>query len=288
LTAGDIKIRTGNTCCRRSGYVFNGVDDYLQLNALGAYEGGANNVSGTMSAWVNIPDIAGTYYVIGVGLSSAVSHIGLQIKAGKLNAVATGGGTAKFDVIATTASLVPHKWHHVVLVHTGGATVGRPYLYLDGQPVAMTDTVNTDLTYWMNDLATWDRGAIGILSMNATTTLDFLGCISYVKWATGTTDAAAWTDAQVKQEYDWKGGLGSGSGVTAGVLCTWTLDNNLLDSTTGGGTYTATVASDVQADTEYSEMTSKLRLLAPVVADDFCMMPNGQNGSFTFVCVKAA
>ena len=167
MTAGDIRIRTGNTGDRRSGYVFNGVDDYLQINALGAYEAGASNICGTISAWINIPDITGTYYVMGIGLSSAVSHLGLQVKAGKLNAVATGGGTAKFDVIATSAMLTPHKWHHVCMTHTGGKTVGRSYLYLDGEPIAMTDTVSTDLTFWTDDLATWDRGAIGILSMIA-------------------------------------------------------------------------------------------------------------------------
>lgn len=288
MTAGDIKIRSGTTGDRMSGVVINGVDDYVQINAVGAYEGGANNVSGTVSAWVNIPDITGTYCIFSIGLSSAVSHINLAVKAGKLNAVATGGGTAKFDVIATSATLKPHKWHHVCLVHTGGATVGRPYLYLDGQPIAMTDTVSTDLTYWMNDLATWDRGAIGILAMNATTTNDFLGAIAYVKYATGTTEAGAWTQDLVLQEYCYRAGLGSGSGVTTGVLCLWTLDGNVTETVTGGGTYDGSIVSDVQYDSEYSQMTSKLRLLAPVVADDFNILPNGLNGSFTFVVVKAA
>jgi hypothetical protein len=288
MTAGDIKIRTGDCKDRMSGVVINGVDDYIQLNALGAYEGGANNVTGTVSAWINVPDITGTYCVFSIGLSSAVSHIELNVKAGKLNAIAVSGGVTKFDVVATSASLVPHKWHHVCLVHTGGATVGRPFLYLDGQPIAMTDTTSTDLTFWMNDLATWDRGAIGILAMNATTTLDFLGGISYVKYATGTSEAGAWTQDLVKQEYDYRGGLGSGSGVTTGVLCLWDLNGRMTETVTGGGTYDGTIVSDVQYDSEYSQMTSKLRLLAPVVADDFNIISNGQNGSFTFVVVKAA
>jgi hypothetical protein len=287
MTAGDIKIRSGTTSDRMSGIVCNGADDYMACNALATYEAGANNTTGTICGWINVPNITATFALFSIGVNAAISYIQLSVKAGKLNAVAYSGGVAQFDVISTNTVIQAHKWHHIAVVHSGGATVGRPFLYVDGQPVAMTDTVSTDLTFWMNDLATWDRAAIGILVMNATLTLDFLGGISYVKYATGTTSTASWTDAQVKQEFDWRGGNGSGSGVTSGVLCTWTL-TDLLDTTTGGGTYSLTLTSDVQYDTEYSQMTSKLRLLAPVVADDFNMIPCGLSGSFTFIVVKAA
>ncbi len=289
MTAGDIKIRSGTTADRMSGVVCNGADDYVAINAVATYEAGANNVTGTISGWINVPDITGTYCIFAVGVNAAITYIQLSIKAGKLNCVAAAAGVTQFDVVSTNVVIQAHKWHHVAVVHNGGATVGRPFLYVDGQPVAMTDTTNTDLTYWMNDAATWDKGSLGILNMNATTTLDFLGGISYVKYATGVAGSvAAWTNAQVQQEYDWKAGMGSGSGVTSGVLCTWTLNGTMVESTTGGGTYDGTITSDVQYDSEYSQMTSKLRLLAPVVADDFNMIPNGQNGSFTFVVVKAA
>jgi hypothetical protein len=289
MTAGDIKIRSGTTQDRMSGIVCNGSDDYMACNALATYEAGANNVSGTISGWMNVPNITGTFCLFSIGVNAAISYIQVSIKAGKLNCVgaSAGAGGTRFDVISTNTVITPHKWHHIAVVHSGGATVGRPFLYVDGLPVAMTDTTATDLTFWMNDLATWDRAAIGILAMNATLTLDMLGAISYVKYATGTTDAAAWTNAQVNQEYDYRAGYGDGSGVTSGVLCTWPLED-LLDYTTGGGTYSLTLTSDVQYDTEYSQMTSKLRLLAPVVADDFNILSNGMNGSFTFVLVKAA
>ena len=285
MTAGDIQIRTGEHGDSFSGIVLNGVDDYLEIDAIAAYEAGANNVVGTISAWVNIPNITGTYAIFAIGVNAAISHINLAIKAGKLNVFADDAGTDQFDVIATTATITPHKWHHVAVVHRGD----RPHLFLDGEPVVMTDTTPTDLTYWWNDLATWDKGAIGIINMNATLTNDFLGGISYVKFATGVAGSGAdWTNAEVKQEYDYRATKGSGSGVTTGVLATWTLDNSLVETTTGGGTYDASIVSDAQFDIEYSQLTSKLRLLAPVIADDMSIVAHGLDGGWTAVVVKAA
>ena len=156
MTAGDIKIRTGEHGDSFSGIVLNGVDDYLEIDAIAAYEAGANNVVGTISAWVNIPNITGTYAIFGVGVNAAISNIRLVIKAGKINAFADSAGTDQFDIISTTATITPHKWHHVVLVQRGD----RPHLFLDGEPGAMTDTTPTDLTFWWNDLAAWDKGAM--------------------------------------------------------------------------------------------------------------------------------
>lgn len=56
MTAGDIKIRSGMHKDWISGTVYNGNDDYIQIDAVGSYEAGANNTKGAISAWVNIPD----------------------------------------------------------------------------------------------------------------------------------------------------------------------------------------------------------------------------------------
>lgn len=285
MTAGDIKIRSGvhNRSNFMSGVVMNGDDDYLQINSVGNYEAGANNTKGTISAWVNVPDITNTYCVFSIGLAANVSWYGLLIKAGKPQFYAITNNAVKADVVATTASLKPHTWHHVVVKQDGV----RPFLYLDGVLCAMTDTTSTDLTYWGNTLATWDKGAIGIVQTNATEINDFKGGVCYVKYSTGTTSAAVWTDAEILDEYKYRGGMGEGTGKTPN-LCTWTLDGTLLDSVTGAGTYTASVVSDVQYDSEYSNLTSNLRLLAPVVADDICFIPQGNGGATTAVVIKAA
>ncbi len=286
MTAGDIKVRTGDhgASSAMSGIVANGADDYVQIDAVATYEAGANNTKGTISAWVNIPDITNTYCIFAAGVNAAVSYYQFSIKAGKLNFVgaSAGGGGTICDVIATTATLTPHKWHHVAVTQSSVS----PKLYLDGVPIDMTLTTSTDLTFWGNTLATWDKGAIGILNMNATTTLDFKGGISYVKYSTGTADTACWTDAQVLEEYNYRGGLGNGSGTTPN-LCTWTLNGVMTETTTGGGTYDGTIVSDVQYDAEYSQLTSKLRLLAPVVADDICMVSRGGDGYIVAVVKNA-
>lgn len=289
MTAGDIKIRTGELGDSFSGVVCNGVDDYMAIAALGAQQAGAADVVGTISGWINIPNITGSYCMFSLGDTNADEYLQLSIVAGKLSAACTDGAAAQWATASTNVVITPHKWHHIALVHTGGATVGRPFLYVDGVRVAHTDTVTTDLTEWTNGLTGLDNASIGILSQNTSTTLDFLGAISYVKYATGIAASGAdWTSTQVKQEYDYRAGKGSGSGVTTGVLCTWTLNNSLVESTTGGGTYDLTATSDAQFDLEYSNMTSKLRLLAPVVADDISIVPHGMNGAFTAVVIKAA
>lgn len=289
MTAGDIKIRSGEHGEQMSGVVINGNDDYIQIDALAVAEASAANVTGTISAWINVPDITGTYAVFCMGDADADERLTLQIAAGKLQGINSDAGVAQWQVTSTNVVIAPHRWHHVCLVHTGGATNGRPYLYVDGVAVAMTDNITTDLTKWTNGLALLDKGCIGMNRYNNLAADDFLGGISYVKYATGIAGSGAdWTQTQVKQEYDFRAGRGSGSGVTTGVLCLWTLNGNVTETVTGGGTYDGTISSDVQYDSEYSNMTSKIRLLAPVVADDFNIVPHGNNGGFTIVVVKAA
>lgn len=285
MTAGDIRIRTGEHGDSFSGIVLNGADDALQMDALAVQQAGAADVVGTISGWINVPNITGGFCMFGFGDAGSDEHLWVGIAAGKLFAENVDGGTKQWEIVSTTATITPHKWHHIALVHDGA----RPFLFLDGEKVAMTDTDDTDLTEWTNGLAGLDAGNLGLLEANSGTTQDFLGGISYVKYATGTAGSLAnWTDAQVKQEYDFRTGHGTGTGVTTGVLALWTLDNSLLETVTGGGTYDVTVVSDAQFDIEYSQMTSKMRLLAPVVADDISIFPNGQGLGFTAVLVTNA
>lgn len=283
MTAGDIKVRTGDHGANSamSGIVINGNDDYIQIDAVATMEAGANNTKGTISAWVNIPDVTGTYAVFQIGLSTDVSHYGLRIKAGKVQFYAITAGALKADYEATSVSLQPHKWHHVALTQSSVS----PKLYVDGVAVAMTVTDGTTPGYWGNALATWDKGAIGITVTNGTLINDFKGGISYVKYSTGTTDAACWTAAQVLAEYNFKKGLASAG--TDANICFWPFDGDAVEDQTGGGTYDGTIVSDVQYDAEYSQLTSKLRLLAPVVADDICVLSTGGEG-YIAVVVKAA
>ena len=288
MTAGDIKIRTGDHGDQFSGVVANGAGDYIQIDSLAVAEAAAANVVGTISGWINVPNITGTFALLALGCNAQNEYIQFSIKAGKLNIVNRDQAGAHYDVVSTTATVTPHKWHHICVVHTGGAIVGRPFLYLDGVAVAMTDTTSTDLTAWTDTLPQVDKGCIGALNKQAAISLDYLGGISYVKYATGIAASGAdWTAAQVKQEYDYRAGKGSATGVTTGVVARWEL-NGAVSNTANPGTYDGTIVSDVQYDSEYSNMTSKLRLLAPVVADNTVIVPHGMDGGYTAVVVKAA
>ena len=283
MTAGDIRIITGDhsSATKMSGIVCAGANDYLQIDALATHEAGANNTMGTMSCWVNFPDTTEQYSAFSIGVDAEISHIDIEVNAGIITAYSRSNNVEQFK-IESSEKITPHKWHHIAMTHDGV----RPRIYLDGVRCTETDTVSTNLTFWMNDLATWDKSAIGILSMNSGTVFDCDGGITYVKYSTGTTSAAVWTPEEVKAEYDYRGGLGVGSGKTPN-LCTWILDNSLVETTTGGGTYDATIVSDVQFDTEFSSFTSKLRLLAPVVADDTNILSIG-GGGYIAAVVKAA
>lgn len=285
MTAGDIKIRTGNHKDCMSGAVINGTDDWLHSAALGAAEGGATvNTKGTISAWINVPDITNSgYSVFCLGDTNANEILWLGVEGGTLIAQCIDAGTTKWDINSTASVIIPNHWQHICLVQDGI----RPRMYVDGVAVAMTDTTAVDLTYWTKELDGLDVATIGVNKFNNVTTQDFKGCISNVKYSSGTTSAAAWTAAQVLAEYNYRGGTNGYSAGTASNLATYTLDNSLVDTQTGGGTYTLTVESDVQFDVEYSNLTSIIRTLAPVVADDVCIIPNG-DGTAIVMAVKAA
>jgi len=287
MTAGDIKIRSAEHNKFISGAVFNGANDDIQINAVATLEAGSANLKGTISAWICVPDITGTYSIFCLGDADADERLCLQIAAGCLQGINTDGGVAQWSIISTSVVITAHKWHHVCLTHNGI----RPKLYVDGAAVAMTDTVSTDLTEWCNGLTGLDKGTIGMNIYKNVSEQDFVGGIAYVKYSTGlATTQANWLPAQVKEEYDYRAGNGTGSGATSAgtVNCLWTLNGNAIETVTGGATYDGTIESDVQYDPEYSELTSKLRLLGPVVADDISFIPYGLTGGVAAVVVKAA
>jgi hypothetical protein len=282
MTAGDVRVRA---CSHDyiSGIVLNGADDYLQIDAVAAAEALASNTMGTISAWINVPDQTGTYSIFSLGDDNADEILWLGVEAGTIIAQNTDGGVAQWDINSTNKVIIPHQWHHVVLVQDGV----RPRIYVDGALVAMTDTVTTDLTEWTNGLTGVDKGAIGVNDYNNVMTQDFLGCIAYVKYSTGTTYASAWTAEQVLAEYKYRAGVAKTSAGTDSNYCTWTLDNTLVESQTGGATYDATIVSDAQFDVQYSELTSRLRNNSAVVADDITMVYTGGKGVL-YTLIKAA
>ena len=48
------------------------VDDGVQIDAFAVTRTAASDTQGTITAWINVPDITGTYTIIGLGDANAV------------------------------------------------------------------------------------------------------------------------------------------------------------------------------------------------------------------------
>ena len=104
-------------------------------------------------------------------------YLSFHVGAGQLRVKIRDAAATKFEVRGPT-NIELNKWQHVAVVHDGV----RPYLYVNGKAVAMTDTTAVDLTLWYADLAGVDKCALGVLESNATHTNDFEGGIGPVKY----------------------------------------------------------------------------------------------------------
>lgn len=196
MTAGDIIVVNENTFGKKAN-LYDGVDDYMLVDAHAIARVAANDTVGTYTAWIYVDDATPTSanVILSAGDNSStdefldlfISSTGLLIV--KLN----HGGTTQFEVRETTASIKARTWTHVAVVQNGT----RPILYVNGKPVAMTDTTSTDLTDWYAKLTLADKFAIGVLESNNTHTLDFTGAIGQVKyWDVALSDAEILNESQ--------------------------------------------------------------------------------------------
>lgn len=277
MTAGDIQVRAGSHQGHMYGVVCNGADDYIAIAGLAAAEAGGANKKGTISLWCCVPDQSATYSLFSLGDTDANEILSLRVAAGKLQGINIDGGVAQWTTTSTNTVIKADTWHHVALVHNGI----RPTLYVDGKAVAMTDTVTTDLTEWTDGLTGIDKACIGLDYYNNVLTNDLLGAVTGFKYSTGALASATadWTPAQVLAEYNYRNGeIGyTGTGSTPNLIYL-SCRGTLVDTITGGGTYNGTLTSDAQYDGEYSNWTSIIRTLAPLVADDLCVVGTGGSG----------
>src|SRR3990167_8157929 len=219
----------------------------------------ANDTKGTITAWVNMPDIVGTYTILGLGDANVVEYIHFSVENGKMFAACNDATTMQWDVNSTNVVIKPHQWHHVALVQDGT----MPQFYVDGVKVARTDTVTTDLAEWIVNLDGLDGAHIGAadsIGGAAALTQEFKGAISDVKYW-----KVALTDAQILDDFAGKAPA-SITGTVADLTNWWDLQNNLVDSVAAeDGTAVGGIIR-----TSYSEFTSRLKFepgAAAVVAD---------------------
>ena len=238
------------------------VDDGITVNALGAAICAGNHTTGTITAWIMIPNnYTAAMSIMSFGDNNvATEYVDFSITtAGKLRFYIIDG-TTRLDIITTNKVIYPNKWYHVALVQNAVL----PKIYVDGVEQALTYTDTTESTQWFDDLDGIDNGCIGALYSNNAYTQEFMGYIADVHVFSGTTSAAALTADQVVLD---KNGVH-----ISGMLADYDLDGDLLDSATGGTTYQGTKVGDI-IFSDANEFACRLTFGCgiPVTADNIVM-----------------
>jgi len=235
------------------------VNDQIQIDA--AAVAAKAHAAGTFSAWIMVPDNAGTYTVISFGDANVVEYIQFSVENGKLFASCCDNTTMQWDTNSTNEVIVPHKWHHVALVQDGT----RPIFYVDGVKVAHTDTTTTSLGVWGAELGGLDSGSIGAAEItgDAALTNEFKGYMCQVKyWKT------ALTAAQVKNDYDGKADVATDA---TNLQNSYDMEYDFIDD--GLGADNGTAVGDI-IFSDGNEFSSRLTFLetVPLAADNVTIM----------------
>lgn len=257
------------------------VDDGVQVDTLAAAIVAGNHTKGTITAWIMIPDVTGTYTIFGAGNSAAVEYMEFKIVAGKLNfKVVDTGPSTRVDVSTTSVVLQAHKWHHVALVQDGQ----RPAFYVDGVRIldsACTYATSTEVTQWFDDMDTVNGGHIGCsdsVAGGALLTNEFKGYISNVKVWSNTASTAALTAQQVLDDMN-------GISYTTTLLAHYTFYETVVNQA-NPATYDGTIVGAL-IYCQACEFTSRLSFGCgtPVVADSILISTTDNLG---IACVVQA
>ncbi len=262
MTDGDMYHIVGGTAPSRHAVKFIATaDQALVIDAFAITRVAANDTDGTFTAWINVPDITGTYAIVSIGDTAAIEFLTLSIKAGKLVGELNFATNDKWEHTSTNVVITPHRWHHVALVQEDNLTA--PQLYVDGQHVAQSVTLATANDAWIIDMDLTDDGSIGAgeEAGAAAQIKEFKGAISDVKY----WDVAL-TPSQIEDDY--KGMPPDDITGTSGDLTNWwDMDDDYVDSIAGEN---GSAGASLKLSNGYSEFSSRLAFMTgtPVVADD--------------------
>ena len=262
---GDITIERASIRC-----LGGDVDDYIQVDAHAVARVAANDTKGTYSAWIMVPDITGTYTIVGAGDKNVVEFLELNVEAGLITARCTDATVAQFVTQADAIAITPHKWHHIAVVQAADGHGVR--LYVDGSEIAATNDTATDVDEWYNNLDGIDSFRIGAANKagDDTVTQEFKGYISDVKYWN-----RALTAAEVARDY---GGTAIDDDSTYLQLHI-DFKDDLIDSGLGADDGT-NVGSGIKLCNAVSEFSSRLSFMTgtPVVADTIKITMNNTKG----------
>ena len=259
--------------------VCDGTDDYAEIDAFTVARVAANDTVGTITGWINVNYTNANQCMFSSGDDNAVEHLNFGIEDGAIHAECKVATVMKWDIDSTDDNLVTGTgWHHIALVHNGT----RPILYHNGVAVAMTDTTATDLTSWYDALTGGDVGAIGVLNMNSTLTLDSFGGISGVKYFN-----TALTATQIKDEFKGNGIIVATNpvdGATTGLISHWTMDSSNSSSDDDIGGHDGTLTNQAHLVTGYSQLSKEAKELYVAAGDDWTLTSN--EGQLTLLHVE--
>jgi len=278
MTAGDARVYVGKHD-QREAMVCNGADDYAEVDAFTVAQVAANDTLGTFTAWVNLDDYEdGDYVIFSSGDANVVEYISFGIQEGAIIAKCVVATVTQWEVMSEDDTLTGNGgWHHIAVVQNGT----RPIFYHNGEAVEMTDTTATDLTAWYDQLTGGDVGAIGLLNMNATQTLDTKGGISDVKYFD--TDLTA---TKIVAEYNGNGitSATTSSGSPTNLIAHW------VPASTGYSDdindYEATYTNTAYYDSQYSELTKQASLMYGAATDFYSL--SFADGQFALLHVLGA
>ena len=280
MADGDMYHIVGSTNPSRHAIKFIATaDQALLIDAWAVSRVAAGDTVGTITAWINVPDITGNYGIISAGDTAAIEFLTLRITAGKLVVELNDATADKFEHTSTNVIIKPHQWHHVAI--TQSADTKAPQLYVDGKKIAQTATLATNNSLWFAALTLTDDASIGAAEEAGTAAQirEFKGAISDVKYWDVTL-----TPDQIKKDFNEQA-PDTITGISGDLLNWWNMDDDTIDSVSGED---GTAGASLKLTNEYSEFSSRLAFMtgSPVVADDISISVSGSAGHA--VVIKAA
>ena len=279
MTDGDMYHVAGNlTPARAAIKLIATADQALLIDAWAVARVAAGDTTGTITAWIMVPDITGDYGIVSAGDTAAIEFLTLRITAGKLVVELNDATADKFEYTSTNIVIEAHRWHHVAVVQDAV----KPILYVDGKAVAMTATLATTPGLWFGALTLTDDASIGAAEEAgaAAQIREMKGAISDVKY----WDVAL-TALQIDKDYDGQA-PDDITGTSGDLTDWWDMKDDVTNRVTAANGGTA--GASLKLVNAYSEFSSRLAFMtgSPVAADDISISVS--TGVGHAVVIKAA
>ena len=164
LAGGDTSLLengVGFTSSFQGGWVFDGVDDYVDCNGLVSTV--SNDNEGTIATWVKPENISGIYnraFIVFSATTLTRQYLSLAMNDTYnlySNLRSTTNTSSGFFVYTDSNPFVDNQWIYVAIVQDGVS----PQLYVNGVAAAQTFLYPQNDQKWIDDLGSFDNVNIG-------------------------------------------------------------------------------------------------------------------------------